>query len=185
MATRIKRVRRGKGSGKVFTPQQLKTYLDGELSELAKLIKEFIITEAEKGGRHKFRRDGKDSFVNSVQVDFTTDGVEIELAEQAYYVEQGRRPFAKKVPVSALIKWLKRYRVLGRDKKTGKYKKASTNSINSTAWAIQQSIYKNGIKARPFIQASLDYAEELISEVIDEVMIPEIIFIVEFNLSKK
>ncbi|WP_299988706.1 hypothetical protein [uncultured Pontibacter sp.] len=182
---RIKRVRRGKGSGKLFTPQELKTYLDGELFELAKQIKEFIIAEAEKGGRHKFRKDGRGGFVNSTEVEFTTDGVEITLPEQAYYIEQGRKPLAKKVPIQAIIKWLKRYRILGRDKRSGKYRKTSAASINSTAWAIQQSIYKNGIKARPFIQASLDFTEQLISQVIDEIMIPEIIQIVEFSFSDK
>ncbi|TXK36792.1 hypothetical protein FVR03_16755 [Pontibacter qinzhouensis] len=183
--SRIKKVTRGKGAGKAFTPDQIKTYLEGQLFEVAKLIKEFIIAEAEKGGRHKFRKDGKDGFVNSVNVDFTTDGVKIDLPGHAQYIENGRKPFTKKVPLSEIIKWLKRYRVVSRDQKTGKYKKVSQNSINSTAWAIQQSIYKNGIKARPFIEASLQYTEELLAEVIDEFLVPELISIVEFHFDKK
>jgi hypothetical protein len=184
MASKIKRVKRGKGGGKVFTAQQIKDYLNGELFELAKLIKEFMIAEAEKGGKHKFRADGKAGIVQSTKVEFTVDGVEIELAEHAQYINNGRKAGAKKVPIGALIKWLKRYRVVSRDKKTGKYQKSSEGSINAAAYAIQQSIFKNGIKARPFIEKTLDFAEDLISEVIDEIMIPEIISIIEFTFKK-
>lgn len=184
--SRIKKVTRNKtGAGKVLDPEQLKSGLNGQLAEIAALIKDFIITEAQQGGRHNFRKDGKSGFVQSTKVEFTTDGVEIDLPEQALYIESGRRPFSKKVPIQALIKWLKRYRVVSRDTKTGKFRKVSQDSITSAAWAIQQSIYKNGIKARPFIQASLDFAEEAISQVIDEILVPEIISIVEFHFDKK
>ncbi|WP_066834907.1 hypothetical protein [Rufibacter ruber] len=183
--SRIKKVTRGKGQGGVFTAEQLEKELNEPLAEAARMIKEYIIAEAEKGGRHKFRKDGSSSFVTRTEVEFTTDGVRIDLPEQAQYLETGRRPFAKKVPIQALIKWLKRYRIGGRDQKTGRFRKVSSKSINDAAWAIQQSIFRNGIKARPFIQASLEYAEKLISEVIEEQLIPDILSIVDFHFNDK
>jgi len=184
MASKIKKVTRGKGSGNVFSPADIKSGLNGQFFELAKMIIEFMIAEAEKGGKHKFRADGKSGIVQATKVEFTVDGVYIDVPEHAQYLNNGRKAGTKKVPISALITWLKRYRVISRDKKTGKYQKSSDGSINSAAFAIQQSIYKNGIKARPFLEATLDFAEELISEMIDEIMIPEIISIIEFEFKK-
>lgn len=182
---RIKKVKRGKGSGKVLTPDQLKSGLDGLLYELAKGIKEFIIASAQEGGKHKFRNDGKEGFVQSTKVEFNTDGVKIDLPEQAQYINNGRKAGAKKVPIAALVKWLKRYRVVSRDKTTGKYQKASQGSINSAAYAIQTAIFKNGIKARPFIEKSMKYAEETVAQIIQEVMIPEILTLIEFHFKDK
>ena len=182
---KIRKVTRNKrGAGGVLTAEQIKEGLNGQLAELSSIIKEFIIAEAQKGGRNNFRKDGKSGFIQSTQVEFTTDGVKIDLPEQAQYLENGRKPFTKKVPIQALIAWLKRYRILGRAK-SGKYQKASQGSITSTAWAIQQSIYKNGIKARPFIKASLDFAEDVVAQVIDEVMIPEIVSVIDFHFENK
>jgi hypothetical protein len=182
---RIKKVTRGKGSGQVLTPEQIKSGLNGQLFELAKVIKEFMITEANKNRQHKLRADGKSGFVQSSKVEFNTDGIKIDLPQYAQWMDSGRRARAKRVPISALISWLKRYRVISRDKKTGKYQKSSQGSVNSAAWAIQQAIFKNGIKARPFIESTLAYAESLLEEVIQEIMIPEIISIVDFHFKAK
>jgi hypothetical protein len=183
---RIKKVTRNpKGSGNVLSPEQIKSGLDGQLFELAKLIKEFMIAEANKGRQHKLRADGKEGFVQSSKVDFTTDGIKIDIPQHAQWMDSGRRAGAKRVPISALINWLKRYRVVSRDKKTGKYQKSAEGSINSTAWAIQKAIFKNGIKPRPFIESTLDYAEGLLEDAIEEVMIPEIISIVDFHFNNK
>ena len=62
------------------------------------------------------------------------------------YIESGRKPFAKKVPIQALDQWA--------------LEKIGDNS-NSTLFAIQNSIYYTGIKARPiliYLEQELDRA---------------------------
>lgn len=51
------------------------------------------------------------------------------------YIESGRKPFAKKVPIKALIKW-------GRERGL---------NDNRTLYAIRESIYKRGIAARQIL----------------------------------
>lgn len=69
------------------------------------------------------------------------------------YVARGRQPRARKVPVEPLIQWLKRK---GIAPKNGDY--------NSTAFAIQQAIFKSGIKAKPFVNPIIAADLEIISE---------------------
>lgn len=52
------------------------------------------------------------------------------------YVQYGRKPKARKVPIKALIEWNER-KHLGFD--------------NNILYAIRESIYKQGIKARPIL----------------------------------
>lgn len=59
------------------------------------------------------------------------------------YVENGRRPKAKRVPIDALIEWAKKHNI---------------PTDNSTLFAIQESIYKNGIRQKPVF---LDFSKEL------------------------
>lgn len=53
------------------------------------------------------------------------------------YIESGRKPFARKVPVDALVRWAKRKGI---------------PDDSSTIYAIRESIYQKGIKARPIIE---------------------------------
>lgn len=65
---------------------------------------------------------------------------------------------ARKVPVEAIIKWMKSKNLRPRYGQT----------INSLAFAIQNAIYKSGIKAKqmldPIINVSLDLISEYIAE---------------------
>jgi hypothetical protein len=70
------------------------------------------------------------------------------------YIDSGRRPKARKVPVEALIKWIKKKGITPRGKQ----------SVNSLAFAIQNSIYKVGIKARKFIDPVIGLTIETLSE---------------------
>lgn len=175
----VQTLQRGSGKGGVFTAAQVKPYLDKQLQTIADEIKETMIGFAELQHRHKFRRDGQ-GFVKSAAVTMTTDGAKITLPEYAVYLDTGRKP-GTYPPISAIIAWVKRYRILARVKSTGRYQKVAEKSINSTARAIQKSIFKNGIKAKPFIDATLSYQESLIARVIDEIMIPEIVSILELT----
>lgn len=172
--------KRGNGSGGVFTAAQVKPRLNQELTAIAAEIKEFMLAQAQIGHKHKFRADGQGIVKTSV-VTMTTDGGKIILPDYAIQLDAGRRKRAKYVPLADLIAWLKRYRILARVKRTGKFRKVSQDSINAAAVAIQKAIFKNGILAKPFINATLDFQEELISKVIDEVLVPEIVSILELQ----
>jgi len=70
------------------------------------------------------------------------------------YVSTGRRPRARKVPVEDLIKWMKRK---GINPKAGQ-------TYNQVAYAISESIYKSGIKAKNYINPVVDVTTDIISE---------------------
>ena len=79
------------------------------------------------------------------------------------WVSTGRRKGARKVPVEALIQWMKKKGVAP---KNGDY--------NGTAFAIQNAIYKNGITARNYINpitedvssVTAEYLATMLSEII-------------------
>jgi hypothetical protein len=65
---------------------------------------------------------------------------------------------AKKIPVEALLKWMKKKNIIPTGRQT----------YNSLAYTIQNSIYKAGIKIRPFgsliITASMDLISDKLAE---------------------
>ena len=82
------------------------------------------------------------------------DNIFVMLANDYFqYVARGRQPKARKVPVEELIKWMKKK---GIAPKKGDY--------NATAFAIQQTIYKNGLKPRPFVNPIIAVDLDIISE---------------------
>lgn len=82
------------------------------------------------------------------------DSLAVEMEDYARYVIQGRRPGGKKVPISALLSWLKSKRLQGRDKR-GRF-----ITYNSLAWAIQTAIFRRGIAGRDFITPAVKEFEE-------------------------
>jgi len=167
--------------GFVLAADRVGPALDKDLAELAAVIKAYLVAQAEQGGSHKFRKD-KSGLVGQTDVTFTTDGIKIELPQYAQYIDSGSKPGAKKVPIKYLIAWVKRYRVGGRARPSGKFKK--NLSVNEIAYSIQTSIWKYGTKARPFLTATVKYAEEMLGQVIDQYLIPEIITTIQFALTK-
>ena len=69
------------------------------------------------------------------------------------WVNTGRKPKARKVPVEALIPWMKKNNIRPR----------SGQTYNSLAYAIQQSIYKLGIKGKLYTSAIIDESMEKIA----------------------
>jgi hypothetical protein len=78
------------------------------------------------------------------------------------FVIRGRKPGTKKVPISALVAWIKRKRLQGRDKR-GRF-----ISANSLAYAIQTAIYKRGIKGRDFVTPAVDSWSKKAAEAIGD-----------------
>lgn len=94
----------------------------------------------------------KDSnIIEEVSYRLSKDTVILLLPAYYKYIESGRKSGAKKVPIRILIAWMKR-------------KGIGLSRLNETAYAIQNSIYKNGIKARPFLNKALEDAKEIALE---------------------
>lgn len=92
---------------------------------------------------------------NSVSVVTTTDTdgqpvMEIMMLEYWQWVQSGRLPGKRGIPLEKIEEWIKERRILGRDAK-GRFIKR-----RSFAFAIQTNIKKFGIKPANFIDASID-----------------------------
>lgn len=71
-----------------------------------------------------------------VEVNDSSDIFKVLYNDYLEYIELGRKPKAKKVPINDLRDWAKRKNI---------------NTDNSILYAIQQSIYMKGIPARPIL----------------------------------
>jgi hypothetical protein len=75
------------------------------------------------------------------------------------WLSTGRKKFQKKVPLDALIYWIRHYRIpSGRGK----------NSVTRLAFKIQNAIYKNGIQGKGYIDAVGEVTEEIMQERLQE-----------------
>lgn len=84
------------------------------------------------------------------KIDSKSLSLTIIMPDYFKYIESGRKAFARKVPIIVLLKWLKRKNI---------QPKQSGMKLNALAFAIQNSIYKKGIKPRKFLQKALDVAD--------------------------
>jgi hypothetical protein len=94
------------------------------------------------------------------------DTVTAYMVDYGRYVISGRRKFARKVPIAALLVWIEKKGIKSRNPKM---------SMNSLAFAIQNAIYKNGIQGRDFITPAVNddfvaLAEQMVLDaLVDEV----------------
>lgn len=100
--------------------------------------------------------------------------LEITYIDYFKYVNQGRRKLAKKVPIQAILNWIKikgvsvksvdksSKRLRGRNKKTGRF-----GTDLSLAFAIQQNIYKYGIRPANIYDLALDDVENIFNNIPD------------------
>lgn len=80
------------------------------------------------------------------------------LAEEyLVYLDSGRKPGGKKVPISALLTFIKNRNLRGRDKKSGRFLES-----NRLAWMIQASIFRHGIRGKHMIAPALEHGNELL-----------------------
>jgi len=100
------------------------------------------------------------------EVVVTGDGFQIQATgnEYAIFINKGRRPNTKRVPLDALIEWI---RVKGL---------SSGLDVERLAFAIQQSIYKKGIKPVPIIDQTIEEVLDVFGDKIGETISQEISF---------
>lgn len=91
-------------------------------------------------------------------VEYKLSGTRLNLIANDYwfFVSKGRRAGVRKVPVDALIDWIKRYGIVPRGGMT----------INQLAFAIQNSIYKQGINPKNYIEKIIDSASDLSNDIL-------------------
>jgi hypothetical protein len=88
--------------------------------------------------------------VKVVKVNEGESIIQVLTAEYAQWVQSGRLPGKKGIPVDALEKWIKERGLTGRDKK-GRFIKR-----RSFAFAIQSNIKKFGIRPSNFLDVALE-----------------------------
>jgi L-aminopeptidase/D-esterase-like protein len=116
----------------------------------------------------RYKLAGSD-VIESIEWKFDGDNIFTLIANDYFeWIVTGRRPRAKKVPIEALLKWIKKNNLIPKGKMT----------VNALAFAIQNSIYKSGIKAKPFeVPATLEamdilsqhLANDLAAQIEDEI----------------
>lgn len=87
--------------------------------------------------------------VNVVKVNQNESVIQVISEEYAQWVQSGRLPGKKGVPIGAIEQWIKERGLQGRDKK-GKFIKR-----RSFAFAIQSNIKKFGIRPSNFLDVAL------------------------------
>lgn len=96
--------------------------------------------------------------VRSINSVVTQNELAIFGAVYLKYIETGRKAGVRKVPISALIFWAKRYQV----------KPMPGQTITGMCFAIQTGIYRNGIAPRPYSAAAAAEADKLVNPFLDE-----------------
>ena len=81
--------------------------------------------------------------------------VTINLADYWQYIENGRRKGAKMPPIKAIKDWIEVRNIVPRPVKLSSGK-TEIPTIESLAYIIARSISRKGIKARPYMQESID-----------------------------
>lgn len=97
-------------------------------------------------------KNGKDTLSNSdllksLKIEVKDERLIISVYNYYKWVASGRKKGEKGVPISVLLDWIKKNKIKGRNKTTGRF-----ISNNSLAFAIQISIKKKGISKRPFLE---------------------------------
>jgi hypothetical protein len=90
------------------------------------------------------------SLKNSVKVFAKNDSIQVEMNQYAQWVQSGRAPGKKGVPISAIVSWIKARKLKGRDKK-GRFIKDI-----SFAFGIQKNIKKFGIRPSNWYDVAID-----------------------------
>ena len=132
---------------------------------LMKQLKDITVMTLKKSGVKE-----NSNLAKSIQYVTNKDGVQMLAASYYPYVSAGRKANIKRVPIADLIQWIKQYNIRPRPGQT----------INQLAYAIQQSIYKRGIKAKKFEEkveigvadyTALALADELAELIADDLVL--------------
>jgi hypothetical protein len=142
-----------------LTEQELLSLGEAFEAQYKKILKQKIYPygNPERGRGNKIATG---NLYNSFKVKVVEDneGLKLQVSYLDYfnYVNFGRRPGGKKVPIKALLSWIKVRNLRFRDEK-GKFKKGSQMKL---AWAIQTNIHKFGIRPANLFDKAYDSLED-------------------------
>jgi len=95
--------------------------------------------------------------------------LELYALDYLEYLDRGRPRFTKRVPIDALLVWIRKKRIgqpgrsaSGRFQPRRSQSTGRRISANQLAYAIQTSIYRNGIRGRHFLTPAFDHGQELL-----------------------
>lgn len=122
------------------------------LIELKTIVQAILVSKGLKGA---------DDLVQSVEfsTDNSRDSLYMWVNDYYAFASQGRKSRVRKIPIYALIQWIKKRNIT-----STKY------STNQLAYAIQNSIYKSGIRGKNFIKE----VEETVGDSVEEKMTEEL-----------
>lgn len=108
------------------------------------------------------------------------------------WVDSGRKKFAKRVPLSALVKFIKDRKLTLRDKKTGRFSRSRVRmksrdggepvTVNRLAFMIQNAIFRNGIRPRRVIAPAFELGQHLVDLYLNESMLDGLAYELEQRL---
>lgn len=127
--------------------EDLKIILSDLLPELNRITIQFMTNAGVKG---------QSNLINSTQFIETEKGLALEANYYFTYVNDGRRRGVRKVPIPALIDYIKRYNIVPKGGQT----------ITQLAFAIQTSIYRNGIQPKNYLDKIVDTTSDVTEEVV-------------------
>ena len=133
----------------------LKIILTDLIPELNKITIDFM---TRSGVKKRSDLSKSTSFV------VTDKGLELKANYYFQYVSSGRRRGVRKVPIRALIEYIKQYNITPRNGQT----------INQLAFAIQTAIYKQGINPKNYFDKIIDATSDVTEEVVADDLIEDI-----------
>ncbi|WP_310394141.1 hypothetical protein [Hymenobacter sp.] len=111
-------------------------------------------------------------------------GLQLFAPDYLPSVDAGRRPFARKVPLAAILRFIQDRNLRYRAPTTGRFARARVRlravnrspigegtpaqSVNKLAFLIQNAIYRRGIRARPVLLPAFALGQDLLDRYLDE-----------------
>lgn len=137
-----------------------------ELNKITAMLKD-LIPQLNRLTIQYMTRDGierSSKLTKSVGFKVTETGIELVANSYWYYASAGRRPRTRKVPITALIDYIKSYGISPRAGQT----------ITQLAFAMQTAIYKQGINPKRYADKVIDATSDLTAETLADEIIEEV-----------
>lgn len=116
---------------------------EGFTRELEAVVQQVLISNGVKKNS---------DLANSIEWKYTRDSLLMYVNDYYRNVSEGRKPQARKIPINALIVFIKKNNI-----RSPKY------STSDLAFMMQRSIYKNGLQGKHF----LDTVEESVTDTVE------------------